>query len=541
MTKMHTTKVNSNGDSLSTTDSPSNFKALFGNDPEQHSPVSSFSDNNPFRRNQIDRSQTPQQSQQERGLGLGLGFGSAEDLENDSDGGYENPSLVDVKKRNRRGKKPSSDLGVIDEDLETHLEIKKLKIDEGKNPNFGVGTDERGEGKGPDLGFDLKESLKRGKGKDPYLSFKSMELLKQDVGMELNGEVSLDAVRMGKRREKKRKRDELEARSNRIVMNGEAGGEGLGARVGGKRKKVDDPVEMMVSEEGSDDESKLLRTVFVGNLPLMVKKKVLVKEFSQFGEIESLKIRSIPLLDTKKPRKRAVIQKKINYAVDRVHANIVFKTEQAARASLSHNMAVVGENHIHVDRACPPLKKLKGENAVFDDNKRTLFVGNLPSDVKDEEIYQLFSGIKDLESSIEAIRVIRNSGTSVGKGIAYVLFKTQGAANLAVKNHSFNLRNRELSLHLARSNLTPSKRKNTSRGERDDPPFKKLAVDLTTPSSSNKVNTKSESKRKRPAVAARKANALKSGGVLKQAGGKRKLESATPEASRPYKRSREFM
>ncbi|GFZ16585.1 RNA-binding (RRM/RBD/RNP motifs) family protein [Actinidia rufa] len=441
---MHTTKVNSNGDSLSTTDSPSNFKALFGNDPEQHSPVSIFSDNNPFRRNQIDRSQTPQQSQQERGLGLG--FGSAEDLENDSDGGYENPSLVDVKKRNRRGKKP---------------------------------RERRREG--PDLGFDLKESLKRGKGKDPYLSFKSMELPKQDVGMELNGE-QWDC-------------DEWSSWRGRIG----------GREVGGKRKKVDDPVEMMVSEEGSDDETKLLRTVFVGNLPLTVKKKVLVKEFSQFGEIESVKIRSIPLLDTKKPRKRAVIQKKINDAVDRVHANIVFKTEQAARASLSHNMAVVGENHIYVDRACPPLKKLKGENAVFDDNKRTVFVGNVPSDVKDEEIYQLFSGIKDLESSIEAIRVIRDSGTSVGKGIAYVLFKTpekcqtvsvsmlaetthpheifilvfkalskksfifgmQGAANLAVRSHSFNLRDRELSLHLARSNLTPSKRKNTSRVERE--------------------------------------------------------------------------
>ncbi|GFZ16648.1 RNA-binding (RRM/RBD/RNP motifs) family protein [Actinidia rufa] len=431
--------------------------------------------------------------------------GVAEDLENDSDGGYENPSLVDVKKRNRRGKKPSSDLGVIDEDLETHLEIKKLKIDEGKNPNFGVGTDERGEGKGPDLGFDLKESLKRGKGKDPYLSFKSMELPKQDVGMELNGEVSLDALE----------------------------GKDWGTRVGGKRKKVDDPVEMMVSEEGSDDETKLLRTVFVGNLPLTVKKKVLVKEFSQFGEIESVKIRSIPLLDTKKPRKRAVIQKKINDAVDRVHANIVFKTEQAARASLSHNMAVVGENHIHVDRACPPLKKLKGENAVFDDNKRTVFVGNVPSDVKDEEIYQLFSGIKDLESSIEAIRVIRDSGTSVGKGIAYVLFKTRGAANLAVKNHSFNLWDRELSLHLARSNLTPSKRKNTSRGERDDPPFKKLAVDLTTPSSSNKVNTKSESKRKRPLVAARKATVLKSRWCFETSWGKTKAGKRDPRRFSP--------
>ena len=38
-------------------------------------------------------------------------------------------------------------------------------------------------------------------------------------------------------------------------------GEGLGGRVGEKRKKADDLVAMMVSEEGSDEEAKLLRTV----------------------------------------------------------------------------------------------------------------------------------------------------------------------------------------------------------------------------------------------------------------------------------------
>ncbi|GFZ17127.1 RNA-binding (RRM/RBD/RNP motifs) family protein [Actinidia rufa] len=314
-------------------------------------------------------------------------------------------------------------------------------MDEPKPSDFGLGSEERGEGKSPDLGF------------------KSMELLKQDVGVELNGTASLDAVRTGKRRGKKRKRDELEAEyeagSNGVVMNGE----GLGGRVGEKRKKADDPVAMMVSEEGSDEETKLLRTVFVGNLPLKVKKKALFKEFSQFGEIESVTITipSVPLLNNKKPRKGAVIQKKINDAGGRVHAYIVFKMEQAARASLSHNMAV------------------------------------------GEEMYQLFSGIKDVESSIGAIQVIRDSDQT--------LHRLKGKAH---------------------------------RLERDDSPFKKLAVDLTTPDSSNKANTESESKRKRPAVAARKANVLKGGGVLKQARGKRKLESATPETLHPYKRSRDF-
>lgn len=42
----------------------------------------------------------------------------------------------------------------------------------------------------------------------------------------------------------------------------------------------------------------------------------------------------------------------------------------------------VDGNHIRVDRACPPRKKLKGESAGLYDNKRTVFVGNLPFDVK---------------------------------------------------------------------------------------------------------------------------------------------------------------
>lgn len=45
--------------------------------------------------------------------------------------------------------------------------------------------------------------------------------------------------------------------------------------------------------------------------------------------------------------------------------------------------------------------------------------------LQDEEIYQLFSGMKEFGSSIEAVRVIRDPNTLLGKGIAYVLFKTR--------------------------------------------------------------------------------------------------------------------
>lgn len=52
---------------------------------------------------------------------------------------------------------------------------------------------------------------------------------------------------------------------------------------------------------------------------------------------------------------------------------------------------------------------------------------------QDEELYQLFSGIGNLGSCIEAIRVIRHSHISLGKGIAYVLFKTRVCSQIILQ------------------------------------------------------------------------------------------------------------
>ncbi|MBA0773273.1 hypothetical protein Gotri_008561 [Gossypium trilobum] len=373
---------------------------------------------------------------------------------------------------------------------------------------------------------------------------------------------------------KKRKRDDVEKeyeerKYGTVAVASDAEEEVV---VGQKRKKPEDVgVVALVPKEGFDDDSKLMRTVFVGNLPIKAKKKVLLKEFSKFGEIESVRIRSVPLNDTKKPRKGAIMLKQINENADSVHAYIVFKTEQSAEASLANNMAVIAGNHIRVDRACPPRKKLKAENAPLYDNRRTVFVGNLPFDVKDEEIYQLFCGINNLGSSIEAVRVIRDPQFGVGKGIAYVLFKTREAANVVVKKRTLKLRDRELRLSHAKSDATSSKRKNQSSSGTDSTPAKKFAIDSRTPSTTgNKSNTKAslsyqglrasksgfekkvssrgtispvkmkfkaqrmdkpkERLTKRPAVAARKAKAKvhKDGSVPKQTGVKRKLDSFSP-------------
>lgn len=388
-----------------------------------------------------------------------------------------------------------------------------------------------------------------------------------------------------KENKKKRKRDDIEAEYE-VKLYGlqeVANLESKSEKVGEKRKKMDNPEDVMVSKEGFDDENKLLRTIFVGNVPMKTKKKTLLKEFSKYGEIESLRIRSVPIADTKAPRKAAVLMKKFNENADCVHAYIVFKSEDSAQASLAHNMTVVEGNHIRVDRACPPRKKVKGDNAPLYDNKRTLFVGNLPFDVKDEEIYQLLCGIKTQtqDTIVEAVRVIRDPNTHVGKGFAYVLFKTREAANLVVRKH-LKLRDRELRLSHAKENVTPSKRKNPNDDTNPTPtkwssggrrPEEKAAYSSLSyqgmrankPTSGQKrprhpktagdqpkfkPKSKDGKKRqtKRPAVAARKARQL-SDAAAATAGGsgggphgtKRKLENRTPSSSgRKNTKARKF-
>ncbi|KAK7407148.1 hypothetical protein VNO78_08823 [Psophocarpus tetragonolobus] len=409
---------------------------------------------------------------------------------------------------------------------------------------------------------------------------------KRKRGSEEVRDANVGAELIGK---KKRKRDEIEREweEKKYGAVEESGKEEIENKtVGSKRKTLDDPADMMVSKEGFDDEDKLLRTVFVGNLPLKVKKKTLLKEFKKFGEVESVRIRSVPIQDTKKPRKGAILAKKINDTADSVNAYIVFKTEQSAQDSLAHNMSLVEGNHIRVDRACPPRKKHKGESVPLYDNKRTVFVGNLPFDVKDEELYQLFCSISNLESSVEAVRVVRDPHLNVGKGIAYVLFKTKEAAKFVVKKRNLKLRDRELRLSHAKADATPSKRPNPSSAipskrsnpssatpsKRSNPssaqtpstPAKKLYVASPSPLSSNnrsnrKTNasyqglraTKSdvhkkiqggekqkERKAKRPSVAARKAKAklVKESGQPKRAGVKRKLDSRTPDNTQRNKK-----
>ena len=296
-------------------------------------------------------------------------------------------------------------------------------------------------------------------------------------------------------------------------------------------------------------------TVFVGNLPLTTKPKLLKSVFSKFGPVVSVRIRSVPVdLEGKMPRGRKIITGKLHTERKSTNAYIVFKNASSVMAATELNMQEFNGRHIRVDRATPPTSKgnRHGSDLAYD-HSRCLFLGNLPYAVDEEEIIRFFHRSKEypeLSNSIEAVRIVRDRKTSVGKGIALVLFKRSGDSRVGLLLDRGKIGEREIRIVRAGKNTTvytPAKKKRCGvessnalsargeartpsicggvtqrgtsvgavvgweglrsrpRGKRRDEP---CIGDRSDGSSSRAVNTAMKStprSRKRPAVAARKA------------------------------------
>lgn len=233
------------------------FKTLFGDVSGQDPAANSlFSDNNPFRRKFVET----------RGPNEELRFGLAEKEKKIANLGDSDMAEVEQPKKRKKDKLKKESPNLDDEVVEK--KSKKLKRAELKGNDKNTNSN---------LGSDSEEAVKKDSG-----SFQE------------NGEIG--GVVQNEKKKKKRKRDEVEAEYE-AKLYGATDEMKESNVVGEKRKKMDNPEDTMVSKEGFDDESKLLRTVFVGNLPLKLKKKEIAKEFATFGEVESVRIRSVPIVD----------------------------------------------------------------------------------------------------------------------------------------------------------------------------------------------------------------------------------------------------
>ncbi|XP_048223677.1 RNA-binding protein 34 [Perognathus longimembris pacificus] len=190
-----------------------------------------------------------------------------------------------------------------------------------------------------------------------------------------------------------------------------------------QRKKV------QVNKE--EERLKNERTVFVGNLPIACNKKKLKSFFKEYGQIESVRFRSLIPAEGTLSKKLAAIKRKVHPDQKTLHAYVVFKEESAAAKALERNGAQIADGfRIRVDRASETSSR----------DKRSVFVGNLPYKVEEPALEEHFVDC----GSVVAVRIVRDPVTGVGKGFGYVLFENTDAVHLALKLNNSELMGRKL-------------------------------------------------------------------------------------------------
>ncbi|XP_035208246.1 nucleolin 2-like isoform X2 [Stegodyphus dumicola] len=239
-----------------------------------------------------------------------------------------------------------------------------------------------------------------------------------------------------------------------------------------KVKNTSSPVNMLNKKESenfispsANDEPEEGRTVSVGNLPILSAKKILFKLFSPFGPIETIRLRGAIPVKPNMPMKVAEITESFHSKLHNLRGFVTFKERSSAVESLILNGTLVDDRHIFVDLAGAP-----GEKRAYDD-KRTIFVGNLPFDVEEETIWSTFSQC----GLIERIRVVRDRITGAGKGIAYVLFHKTEAKEKALTLKDVEIGNRNLRIQpVERSNHKKEENAHNSKSSLNS--FKSKAI-----------------------------------------------------------------
>jgi len=213
------------------------------------------------------------------------------------------------------------------------------------------------------------------------------------------------------------------------------------------KKKSKNEEEKRVVEEG---ESKDARTLFVGSVPISTPKaalKLLKQSFQQFGPIESLRLRSVPIAPTAIPsggtyktmRKVSVIQNKLENAS--CNAYIVFKQSESVEKAVSTGMEVSGKK-LRLDAVVAARNHINKEtDKNLFDRTRTVFIGNLPFDATETDVTNIF---QNSDVRVEDVRLIRNREDNTGKGFGYVLLETADMMDAALALNGETLNKREI-------------------------------------------------------------------------------------------------
>uniref|UniRef100_A0A3B4WHM7 RNA binding motif protein 34 n=1 Tax=Seriola lalandi dorsalis TaxID=1841481 RepID=A0A3B4WHM7_SERLL len=160
------------------------------------------------------------------------------------------------------------------------------------------------------------------------------------------------------------------------------------------------------------------RTVFVGNLPISCTKKVMLSSC----------VREDPSMS----RKVAAIKRQIHPKKQSVNAYVVFKDEEGVAKALERNgLEIEKDFHIRVDRVT---------DSSAHDHKRSVFVGNLSFEINELAFRRHFEEC----GPVEAVRLVRDQNSGLGKGFGYVLFESADSVQLALELDGSKLEGRSI-------------------------------------------------------------------------------------------------
>lgn len=216
-------------------------------------------------------------------------------------------------------------------------------------------------------------------------------------------------------------------------------------------------IENKVKEEKQEhDPEEEKHTVFVGNVPITAKRKQLTKFFSKYGEVQAVWLRGITPKDPRVPKKVAAMKKDFHPLRKSLFAYIKFATPEQAVKATAANGEIFNDHHLRVT--------LSNDKSGHDES-RTIFIGNLSFSAEEEDLWKLFEPC----GPISSVRIVRNSKTGMGIGIAYIKFQDSDGVQLAMQMEDVQLNKRPLRISLCNQNQA---KKNKYRNQQK--PIKKL-------------------------------------------------------------------
>ncbi|CAI2367344.1 unnamed protein product [Moneuplotes crassus] len=166
------------------------------------------------------------------------------------------------------------------------------------------------------------------------------------------------------------------------------------------------------------------RTVFVGNIPVGMAPKKVWKVFKGCGKIEKIWFRSIAPSTMVTDRRNIVKGGMIGTQKNNKNAYILFAEGSSVAEAIKlngyvvHNSDFTEQFHLRVD-----------SEEKKDDFSSTIFVGNLPFIINEEDLRRHFERL----GTIVNIRVVRDNRTCVGTGVAFIQFSTKEEVAQAVE------------------------------------------------------------------------------------------------------------